>query len=153
MIHLKKQDIGFLKLFTLYQIVEILVWFAFSFLIMYITMKTYNNTEEEINHFAWLFEWYFYGLGFAIQYVVIIILWIGSVFMDTTLLRTIKITLYCNLDLIITLFAPMAMFFFFSNDKAYNSFIYWILVLALLVICSKVMFFKYYKKRFGLRSA
>lgn len=99
--------------------------------------------------FAFSFKISIYGIGFAIQYAVIIILWILCIINNIRYLSVIEIVFYCSIDLIISLAIPIFMFVLFSNDKVYDSYVYWLLGFAVLVICSKVAFFKSYKKRFS----
>ena len=145
--NLKKKDINFLKVFTIYQIVEILVWYLFSGCLLSAFYSSSNVDVSIMMCFSFTFEVSIYGLGFIIQYAIIIILWFLCIIKNTRYLYIIEKVYYSSIDLIISLVIPVIMFVLFSNDNVYNCYVYFLLGFALLIVCSKVAFFKFYEKR------
>ena len=95
---------------------------------------------------------FIYGLGLAIQYGIVIIIWLISVLLNIKSLKIAKIVLYCSIDMIIPLVLPIFCLFCFSpHSSRLAHYVQWMFVFALLVICSKVAFFKFYKNRFALQ--
>lgn len=152
--NLKKKDINFLKLFTAYQIAELVICFIFNY---YITLAyTRPVNVGEVVDLAYTIKNFMYAPGLAIQYGIVIVIWFISVLMNIKYLKVIKIALYLSVDMIIPLAIPMFLFIGFSYVKGFADvgvsrfahFVYWMLGFALLIVCSKVAFFKFYEKRF-----
>ncbi len=146
MMKLKKQYINFLKTFTLYQIVELVICFIFNH---YITLAYSRPVNGEIIDLAYTTKNFEYGPGLAIQYGIVIAIWFISVLFDCKCLKIIKIVLYCSIDMIIPLSIPMLFFIGFPYHSRFAHYVFWLFGFSLLIICSKVLFFKYYKKRFS----
>ncbi|MBP5369248.1 MAG: hypothetical protein J6Z01_12435 [Bacteroidales bacterium] len=146
MMKLKKQDINFLKLFTLYQISELVICFIFNHCIYLAYFRPVNGEIVDLEWTTWHFM---YGHGLGIQYGIVVAIWFISVLFDCKYLKIIKIVLYCSIDMIIPLAIPMLFFIGFPYISGFAHFVYWLFGFSLLIICSKVLFFKYYKKRFS----
>ena len=145
--NLKKQDIVFLKLFTIYQIVELVICFIVNHFINLAYTRPVN--VGEIIDLAWTTKNFMYGPGWAIQYCLVILIWIICVLWDVKYLKIAKIALYCSIDMIIPLVIPISFFIVMPYVSGFAHYVCWLLCFALLVIFSKVLFFKYYEKRFG----
>ncbi|MBR4621577.1 MAG: hypothetical protein IKO46_11430 [Salinivirgaceae bacterium] len=150
--NLKKQDIVFLKLFTIYQIVELVICFIVNHFITLAYWPPVNNGE--IIYLAFTTRHFMYGPGLfgpglAIQYGLVILIWIICVLLDVKYLKIAKIALYCSIDMIIPLVIPISVFIVMPYVSGFAHYVCWLFCFALLVILSKVLFFKYYEKRFG----
>ena len=143
--NLKKEDINFLKLFTAYQIAELVICFIFNY---YITLAYTRPVNGEIVDLAYTTKYFRYGLGLAIQYGIVIVIWFISVILNIKYLKIVKIVLYCSIDMIIPLALPIFCLFVFPYASIFTHFVCWLLIFALLIVCSKVAFFKFYEKRF-----
>lgn len=144
MMKLKKQDINFLKLFTLYQISELVICFIFNHCIYLAYFRPVNGEIVDLEWTTWHFM---YGHGLGIQYGIVVAIWFISVLFDCKYLKIIKIVLYCSIDMIIPLALPIFCLVVFSYASRFTHFVCWLLIFALSIICSKVAFFKFYKKR------
>ena len=142
---LKKQDINFLKLFTLYQISELVICFIFNHCIYLAYFRPVNGEIVDLEWTTWHFM---YGHGLGIQYGIVVAIWFISVLFDCKYLKIIKIVLYCSIDMIIPLAIPMLFFIGFSYHSRFAHYVFWLFGFALLIVCSKVAFFKFYEKRF-----
>lgn len=141
----EKQDINFMKLFTLYEIVELVICFIFNHCIYLAYWRLENG---EIVNLAYTIKNFMYGLGLAIQYGLVFFIWIVCVLWDIKYLKIVMIALYCSIDMIIPLVIPMFFFIVWPYVSGFAHLVYWLLGFAVLVIYSKVAFFRFYQKRF-----
>ena len=121
----------FLLLFTIYQIVEILVLITFVY---------YTKVKEfDIDKILFVSSTWFQGVGF--QYFLSLLFWLS----DNKYFNRIRKTSYCCFDLLFTL-VPL----FFCGFLGYNGdgYLYKCLILSLPVIYSKWLFFNVISKKY-----
>jgi|GEM_PF-717142 magnesium-transporting ATPase (P-type) len=120
----------FLKLFTIYQILELLSCFVFNFF----TCLYYKGIDFDIyGVFSTSMIW---TPGIVVQYIIALLFWSCS----NKYYHKIAITTYCSLDFIFIL-GLMLIFIFFSPLHKY--YIKANIAFIILIFLSKILFFEF----------
>lgn len=135
-IYFKEENKKFLKLFSIYQILELLFCFIFDFCCHLYLSKDHLDIQ---NAFSSSMEW---TVGIVIQYVIVLSFWLSG----NKFYRKIKITTYCCLDFMPKL-APCLLFHIIAPDYM-NSYDQFVIVFSLVILLSKQIFFNFIANKY-----
>lgn len=129
-------------LFTIYQIVELIVGFVFSCLLnIKYSRPEYPRGAIDFDLIMSYFERLVIGVG--IQYVIVFFVFYVCVRLGYNFLPKIKIATYISLDMLFFVWIPVFWVFVLGSGSSHISYVNCHLMFAAFVFCSKVLFFSF----------